>query len=38
MLIVGKDRNNIYICIGFCLKKCQYDKDFLEVGFKITYH
>lgn len=37
MLIVCKDRNNIYICRRFSLKDCLYDKDFTEMHFKITY-
>ncbi len=37
MLIVGKDRNKFVIRIAYSLKYCQFDKQILEFGFKITY-
>lgn len=36
MLIVGKDRNNIYICHAFALKECQIDKPFAVLYSIIT--
>jgi len=36
LLIVGKDRNNINICIGYSLKDCQIDKLYAIKHFKIT--